>query len=242
MNHSEQFAPRYEALFNVSDSLREYRDIRELFQVLPLQLQPVLDFDYMSVFLNDESSNGTYWYVLDDEQSALTLARDVPLEQAHVSWAFEHQQPAVVRKLDDGEARFSGSRRLLSERGLQSGYAIPITTPHRRLGAMFLGSERLCPCSDEEGRFLSFVADRVALAVDDVLSQELRYDQGPSDSLYNENIALREEGAPASMFEEIVGSSESLYRVLGHLARVAPTDATVQFTRMNGRWERLDRL
>ena len=112
MNHSEQFAPRYEALFNVSDSLREYRDIRELLQVLPLQLQPVLDFDYMSVFLNDESSNGTYWYVLDDEQSALTLARDVPLEQAHVSWAFEHQQPAVVRKLDDGEARFSGSRRL----------------------------------------------------------------------------------------------------------------------------------
>jgi len=78
MNHSEQFAPRYEALFNVSDSLREYRDIRELLQVLPLQLQPVLDFDYMSVFLNDESSNGAYWYVLDDEQSALTLARDVP--------------------------------------------------------------------------------------------------------------------------------------------------------------------
>ncbi len=234
MNHSEHFAPRYEALFNVSDSLRECRDIRELFQALPLQLQPVLDFDYMSVFLNDETSNGAYWYVLDDDQSALTLARDVPIEQAHVSWAFEHQQPAVVRKLDDGEARFSGSRRLLSERGLQSGYAIPITTAHRRLGAMFLGSERPCPCSDEEGRFLSFVADRVALAVDDVLSQELRDDQGASDSLYNETLALREEVAPASMFEEIVGSSESLYRVLGHLARVAPTDATVLITGESG--------
>jgi formate hydrogenlyase transcriptional activator len=232
MSHSAQFAPRYEALFNVSDSLREYRDIKELFQALPLQLQPVLDFDYMSVFLNDESSNGSYWYVLDD-QSALTLAQDVPMEQAHVPWAFENQQPAVVRKHED-EARFSGSKRLLSERGLQSGYAVPITTARRRLGAMFLGSERPCPCSDEEGRFLSFVADRVALAVDDALRQEPSYDLGPNDSLYDENIASREEVAPAPMFEEIVGSSESLYRVLGHVARVAPTDATVLITGESG--------
>src|SRR5258707_1431538 len=36
------------------------------------------------------------------------------------------------------------------------------------------------------------------------------------------------------MFEEIVGSSESLYRVLGHLARVAPTDATVLITGESG--------
>ena len=42
-----------------------------------------------------------------------------------------------------------------------------------------------------------------------------------------ENVALREEVDRASMFEEIVGSSEPLRRVLTHVAKVAPSDSTV---------------
>jgi formate hydrogenlyase transcriptional activator len=47
------------------------------------------------------------------------------------------------------------------------------------------------------------------------------------DQLYKENIALREEIDKASMFEEIVGSSEALRKVLVQVAKVAPTDSTV---------------
>ena len=47
------------------------------------------------------------------------------------------------------------------------------------------------------------------------------------DQLYKENIALREEIDKASMFEEIVGSSETLRKVLLQVAKVAPTDSTV---------------
>ena len=43
----------------------------------------------------------------------------------------------------------------------------------------------------------------------------------------NENVALREEIEHSSMFEEIVGSSEALRRVLGQVSKVAPTDSTV---------------
>jgi formate hydrogenlyase transcriptional activator len=43
----------------------------------------------------------------------------------------------------------------------------------------------------------------------------------------NENVALREEIELSSMFEEIVGSSGSLRRVLGQVSKVAPTDSTV---------------
>jgi transcriptional regulator with GAF, ATPase, and Fis domain len=234
MNTSAYVAPRYEALFRVFDCLRAHQDIQELFRVFPLQLHPVLDFNYMSVLLNTGSADGASWFVPDDDgRSALTLARDVPIEQAHLSWVFEYQQPAIIRKSDQ-EGRFSGSKRLLTERGLHSCCAVPITTPHRRLGAMFLGSERPCPCSDEEVRFLSFVADRVALAVDDVLSQESHDDHGPSENLCKETLALREEVASTSMFEEIVGSSEALDRVLAHTAKVAPTDSTVLITGESG--------
>jgi transcriptional regulator with GAF, ATPase, and Fis domain len=54
------------------------------------------------------------------------------------------------------------------------------------------------------------------------------------DRLYKENIALKEEVDQASMFEEIVGSSEPLRRVLTHVAKVAPTDSTVLITGETG--------
>jgi formate hydrogenlyase transcriptional activator len=47
------------------------------------------------------------------------------------------------------------------------------------------------------------------------------------DQLHKENIALREEISQASMFEEIIGSSEALRRALIEVAKVAPTDSTV---------------
>jgi formate hydrogenlyase transcriptional activator len=47
------------------------------------------------------------------------------------------------------------------------------------------------------------------------------------EKMRNENLALREVIADPSMFEEIVGSSESLRRVLSQVAKVAGTDSTV---------------
>jgi PAS domain S-box-containing protein len=47
------------------------------------------------------------------------------------------------------------------------------------------------------------------------------------DELYKENLALKDEIDQVSMFEEIVGTSDVLRRVLVQVAKVAPTDATV---------------
>jgi formate hydrogenlyase transcriptional activator len=47
------------------------------------------------------------------------------------------------------------------------------------------------------------------------------------EKMRNENLALREVIADSSMFDEIVGSSDSLHRVLSQIAKVARTDSTV---------------
>jgi formate hydrogenlyase transcriptional activator len=47
------------------------------------------------------------------------------------------------------------------------------------------------------------------------------------DSLKQENAALREELNQVSKFEEIVGSSEPLQKVLSQISKVAPSDSTV---------------
>jgi formate hydrogenlyase transcriptional activator len=54
------------------------------------------------------------------------------------------------------------------------------------------------------------------------------------EKVQRENVALREEIDKASMFEEIVGSSEALREVLLQVAKVAPTDSTVLITGETG--------
>jgi transcriptional regulator with GAF, ATPase, and Fis domain len=54
------------------------------------------------------------------------------------------------------------------------------------------------------------------------------------DQLYKENLALRDEVERASMFDEIVGTSNLLKAVLSRIAKVAPTDSTVLITGETG--------
>jgi formate hydrogenlyase transcriptional activator len=73
------------------------------------------------------------------------------------------------------------------------------------------------PLRDEAGNIIRWYA--TATDIDDRKQAEERTRQ--------ENFALREEIDHSSMFEEIVGSSPALHRVLAQVARVAPTDSTV---------------
>ena len=54
------------------------------------------------------------------------------------------------------------------------------------------------------------------------------------DRLYHENVALREEMDRASMFDEIIGSSQVVRAVLSRVAKVAPMDSTVLVTGETG--------
>ncbi len=54
------------------------------------------------------------------------------------------------------------------------------------------------------------------------------------ERLQRENVALREEVAAASMFEQIVGTSPALQTVLSRVSKVAPSDSTVLITGETG--------
>src|SRR5258708_33201072 len=54
------------------------------------------------------------------------------------------------------------------------------------------------------------------------------------ERLKHESVALSDEIDKGSMCDEIVGSSGPLQKVLSHVSRVAPTDATVLITGETG--------
>jgi len=65
-------------------------------------------------------------------------------------------------------------------------------------------------------------------------ARALEPEHDPGYSFYEESLNLDEQIPSLPMFEEIVGSSEPLYRVLGQVTKVAPTDATVLITGESG--------
>src|SRR5258707_1366856 len=76
---------------------------------------------------------------------------------------------------------------------------------------------RYNPFRNEQGQVIRWYA--TGTDIDDRVRLEER--------TRNENLALREQIDRESMFEDIVGSSEALRKVLRQVARVAPSDSTV---------------
>ena len=110
--------------------------------------------------------------------------------------------------------------RVLSERnaGLSSG--VPFECEKRLLGRdgryrWFLF--RYKPVVNEDGHIVRWVATATDIEERKHVEERTR----------NENLALREQIDRASMFEDIVGSSEAVRKVLRQVAKVATSDSTV---------------
>ena len=111
-------------------------------------------------------------------------------------------------------------KRLLSQwdRARSSGSAFEIEVRFRRHDGVYRWVLIRCnPVLDDQGEVLRWYG--ACTDIDDRKRAEQR--------LHQENAALREELNQASMFEEIVGSSEPLRKVLSQINKVAPSDSTV---------------
>ena len=76
---------------------------------------------------------------------------------------------------------------------------------------------RYNPLKDESGKVARWY----------VTATDIHDRKQTEERIQKENLALREEIDHSSMFEEIVGSSEALRKVLAQVAKVAPVDSTV---------------
>ena len=97
---------------------------------------------------------------------------------------------------------------------------------------------RKVPLRDQAGNIVKWFGSSIDIddrkRADDALRKSYDEIKALKDQLYKENLALKQEIDQTSMFEEIVGSSEKLRRVLVLVAKVAPTDSTVLITGETG--------
>src|SRR6202795_1907719 len=168
---------RYEALLRASQTLISIRSSDELFSTLAHELRAVANFCYLGVAIYDEQGlraagfSGPYerhLKIFGESGAAVGAPRVVP-EESLTWWVYQHQQPLVISSLD-AETRFPLTVGFLKDLGVRSVCALPLTTVHRHLGGLAVGSIEADAYSREEVSFLSLVANQVALAVDEALN------------------------------------------------------------------------
>src|SRR6202795_3643255 len=159
---------RYEALFRVSQPLISIRSSEELFKLLARELRAVVNFYVMVVGIYDEKAHEMHTTSYGEPGVPLQAPQFAP-EETFSWWVYQQQRPLIIPFLD-AETRFPAVAEMLKKSGVRSVCVLPLTTVHRRLGGLAVGSTAADAYRSEEVNFLSLVANQVALAVDDALN------------------------------------------------------------------------
>ncbi len=168
---NERLAARYEALIRLAEVIRSHPEEGALFQTLASELHDVVELDGFCQF--DGAGNRVQWHFDGPYKSGLEVRRlePVPKEETLAWWVYQNQQPIIVR-LGSPDNRFPRMRDSLAKLGLQSSCTLPLSTAHRQLGSISFVSHLEEAYSAEEQRFLSLVANQIALAMDDGRAQQ----------------------------------------------------------------------
>ena len=182
-------AMRYETLVRVSQAIGAHSDPKELFGILIDELRGVVQFDLIGVSLRDQDSDTFQNYFIDmTSRSELVPEEKLTPEETLTLWVYERQEPLLM-STDELEPRYGRLQAILKRLSIRSICALPLRTAHRKLGAITFGSKQVDAYSPNEIRFVSQVADYIALAFDDAFNfAALR---GASEELQSKNDRLR---------------------------------------------------
>src|ERR1700691_2380490 len=168
----EALASRYEALIRLAEVIRSKPEEEDLFETLVSELHQVVPFDGISQL--DPGANRVRWRFLEPYKAKLEAMRAVsalPRDETVSWWVYRNQQPIMIR-VGDGGTHFPRSVSRLAKIGLRSLYALPLSTAHRQLGSLTFASHLDDAYSTEDQQFLSLVADKIALAMDDARAHQ----------------------------------------------------------------------
>ncbi len=137
--------------------------------MLVSELHRVVPFDYIGVTIRDEKSNTFRRHSIDAKtEAAIPPDPELTMEESDAWWVYQNQE-ALVTSLETHDPRFSKLQEVLKKYGVHCLCTLPLTTAHSKVGTLTFGSKTPDVYSAEEVRFLSVVAEQIALAFDNAL-------------------------------------------------------------------------
>ena len=217
---------RLQLLLETNNAVASHLELRGLFDSITASIRRVLKADVISLTLLDPELNQLKLYALDfpGQKGFIEEGTTCTLCGCPATTAITQREPVVLSRQDLDQSESTVSKRLVAE-GVRSACCVPLLLRDRTLGALNVGSLQENAFTRADAEMLSEVAKQIALAVANSLAyQEIA---ALKDKLSKEKLYLEEEIQTGYNFEEIVGDSQALKRVLKEVQTVAATDSTV---------------
>jgi formate hydrogenlyase transcriptional activator len=236
-------------ILQVAKAISAHLELSDVLAALVTTLKPMVEFDSIGIVVRDgdqaklhslhieglqREEHESPQRLLERKASDLNIE---PLLETRIAIS-EHPMSEVMRSGEpyvctdvEAQRRFPRDDDFLKF-GVHSYVSLPLMKHGELIGVVDFLSLRKRGFAPDEVRLLQDVSDMVSIAV----SNALAYEQINvlKEQLQVENRLLRDEIVQRSIYEEIVGSSTSLQKVLVAIDRVARTDSTVLVTGETG--------
>jgi formate hydrogenlyase transcriptional activator len=206
---------RLRLLLDITNRIVTKLELRDLLREIVANIRQFMQCDSVGVALPDPEDGELRRYAVDHaghEEMSVGPASE------RTKMVFRTGRPLIA----------TGEEVAADPQGAISNMSVclyPLTIRERVLGVFGFCSSREYAFTEDDLTFLGQVANQIALAVENALA----YGQVSEikDKLAQENVYLESEIRSELHFEDIVGNSEQLRRVLKEIETVAPTDSTV---------------
>jgi formate hydrogenlyase transcriptional activator len=215
---------RSEMLLEINNTLVSNLDQRELLSAISDCIQRVVSHDLAALALYDPKINMLRMSALDfpSNEDLFREGETLPIDGAQCGLAFRERRAVILNGDDEPEA--PSCKRFVAA-GVRSCCIVPLVSHDRTLGTLSVGSLRENAFGQEDAELLGQIANQVAIAVENVIA--FRKIEALKNKLEEEKLYLEEEIRDERYFEDIIGNSSALRRVLQEVETVAPADSTV---------------
>ena len=206
---------RLRLLLDITNRIVTKLELRDLLREIVASIRQFMQCDTVGVSLPDPEDGELRRYAVDH---AVYEEMSVRPASERTKTVFRTGKPLIATK-EELAADPQGATANMSL------CLYPLIIRERVLGVFGFGSSRENDFTEDDLTFLGQVASQIALAVENARAygqvSELK------DKLAQENVYLESEIRSELHFEDIVGNSEQLRRVLKEIETVAPADSTV---------------
>src|ERR1700723_1244225 len=216
---------RLQLLLNLTARITSSLDRREVLRATAVNIREVIHADGVTVSLLDAASGKCRILAADIPHGKGIIKEELFFTPSAAGRkAMDTLQPVVMDTRERGECAIGISETAATE-GVKAHCIIPLVNRGGILGFLSILRTTDTPFTSEDVDFLSRASGQIAIAIENALAykeiSELK------DKLAQEKLYLEEEIRAASDFEQIIGNSSALKRVLQLVETVAPSDATV---------------
>jgi formate hydrogenlyase transcriptional activator len=213
-------------ILDLNNSVVANLKLRDVLQSISPSIRKVMRLDSVALILPDKDGQHTRLYALDFPDSKGLAQQDVvrPFDGSVSGQVLRSGKSWVG---DVNELSKSGFHpQTAIEEGLQTLCILPLSRGNRVLGVLSLARLQKNAFTQPDVDFLSQIAGQIAIAIDNALAY--RQISELKDQLTQEKLYLEGELRSEMNFEEIIGNSAALRKVLHQVEAVAPTGSTVR--------------